>query len=294
MEGNMPNQRSQEPAEKMRLAVEKLVQEVFKPDPLPERTLPWFIDIFLYPFSLSGIIHIVIFIVTPLLIGLIVLRYLDVFKGVLSMIFYLLLVGYAFYYIGYCVFDSSRGGLRAPDVTLYSSPDKSEFWSQIFLVIGVVAVCFFPAVTYYIITERTDLVFWLLSAVCIFFFPMVMLTAVLFDSVDALNPVTIITSIYRAFVPYCGLVLTFSVLAGLIVPVILGLPKPGGLIAGLFYIYSLMDYLLGTAFILHKIAFVYLLLVSAHLLGRFYLRYKKGTRLGNLICNTNEQRGLKQ
>jgi hypothetical protein len=280
MEGNMPNQRSQEPAEKMRLAVEKLEQEVFKPDPLPERTLPWLIDIFLYPVSISGIIHIIIFIVTPLLIGLIVLRYLDVFKGVMSMIFYLMLVGYAFYYIGYCVFDSSRGGLRAPDVTLYDSPDKYEFWSQIFLVIGAVAVCFFPAVIYYIATERTDLVFWLLSAVCIFFFPMVMLTAVLFDSVEALNPVMIITSIYRTFAPYCGLVLTFSMLAGLIVPVILGLPKPGDLIAGLFYISSIMYYLLGTAFIFYKIAFVYLTIVSAHLLGRFYLRYKKKLNWG--------------
>jgi hypothetical protein len=265
MEGNTPNQRSHESAEKMRLAVEKLEQEVFKPDPLPERTLPWLIDIFLYPLSLSGIIHLTIFIVTPLLIWLFVLRSIDVFHGVMSLILYLLLVGYTFYYIGYCVFDSSRGGLRAPDVTLYEIPDKSEFCSQIFLVIGAVAVCFFPAVIYYIATGRTDLVFWLLSAVCVFFLPMVLLTAALFDSINVLNPVIIITSIYRTFVPYCGLVLTFSVLAGLIVPVI----------SGLFYAPSLIDFLLGPAFICYKIAFVYLAIVSAHLLGRFYLRYKK-------------------
>ena len=104
---------------------------------------------------------------------------------------------------------------------------------------------------------------------------MAVLTAVLFDSVDALNPVVIISSIYRTFLPYCGLVLTFSVLAGLIAPVILGLPKPGDLIAGLIYLQLLMDYLLGTAFMQYKIAFVYLAMVSAHLLGRFYLRYKK-------------------
>lgn len=274
MEGNMPSQRSQEPVEKMRLAVEKLEQEVFKPDPLPERTLPWFVDIFLYPFSLSGIIHIVIFIVTPLLIGFVVLGFLELFGGFMSLIVYLLFIGYFFYYIGYCVFDSSRGGLRAPDVTLYDSPDKSEFGSQVFLVIGTVAVCFFPAVIYYITTGRTDLVFWLLSAVCIFFLPMAILTAVLFDSVDALNPVTIITSIYRTFTPYCWIVLTFSVFAGLIVPIILGLPQPQTLISGLGYVSSIMYYLLGTTFICYKIAFVYLAIVSSHLLGRFYLRYK--------------------
>jgi len=275
MEVNTPNQRSQEPDENMRLAVEKLEREVFKPDPLPKRTLPWIIDIFLYPISISGIIHLSIFIITPLLIQLIVLHFIDIFKGILSLFFYLLLVGYAFYYLGYCVFDSSRGGLRAPDVSINDSPDKSEFWSQIFLVIGVVAVCFFPVTIYYIVTEQTDLLFWLLLLVCVFFFPMVMLIAVLFDSVNALNPVMIITSIYRTFIPYCGLVLTFSVLTGIIVPVILGLPRPRDLIAGLFYVYSLMDYLLGTAFIFYKIAFVYLAMVTAHLLGRFYLRYKK-------------------
>jgi hypothetical protein len=271
MEGKTPNRRSQESAEKMRLAVEKLEREVFKPEPLPERTLPWFIDIFLYPFSLSGIIHIVIFIVTPLLIGLVVLRFLDVFHGVMSLIFYLLFTGYFFYYIGYCVFDSSRGGLRAPDVTINDSPDKIEFWSQVFLVIGVVAVCFFPAVVYYITTERADLLFWLLSAVGVFFLPMLLLTVVLFDSVNVLNPVIIITSIYRTLLPYCGLVLTFSVLAGLVVPIRLCLSGPQALLG---------DYLLGTAFMQYKIAFVYLAIVSSHLLGRFYLRYKKKLNWG--------------
>jgi hypothetical protein len=266
MEGNTPNQRSHESAEKMRLAVEKLEQEVFKPEPLPERTLPWFIDIFLYPFSLSGIIHIVIFIVTPLLIGLVVLGFLDIFHGVMSLVVYLLFTGYFFYYIGYCVFDSSRGGLRAPDVTIYDSTDKSEFWSQVFLVIGVAAVCFFPAIIYYITTERTDLVFWLLLAGGIFFLPMVILTAVLFDSVNAINPVTIIISIYRTFLPYCGLILIFSMLAGLIAPIRLYLSQPQALLG---------YYLLGTAFMRYKIVFVYLAMVSAHLLGRFYLRYKK-------------------
>ena len=280
MEGNSPNQRSHESAEKMRLAVEKLEREVFKPDPLPERTLPWLIDIFLYPMNISGIIHLIIFAIIPPLLWLLVLRYIHPFGGVPYLILYLLLAGYAFYYISYCVFDSSRGGLRAPDVTIYDSPDKIELFSQVFLVIGVVAVCFFPAVIYYITTERTDLLFWLLSAVCIFFLPMAVLTAVLFDSVNAIKPVMIITSIYKTFLPYCGLVLAFYVLAGLIAPVILGLPKPGNLIAGLFYLQSLMDYLLGTAYFWYKIAFVYLSIVSAHLLGRFYLRYKKELNWG--------------
>jgi hypothetical protein len=258
----------------MQSAVEELKQEVFKPGPLPERTLPWAIDIFLYPVNFSGIIHFIIFILTPLLIGPIVLHYLDLFFGVMTLIFYLLFIGYFFYYISYCIFDSSRGGLRAPDVSINDAPDKGEFGSQLFLMFGVAAVCFFPAVIYYIITERTDLPFWLLSGFCIFFFPMAILKAVLFDSVNALNPVTIISSIYKTFAPYCGLVLAFSVLSWLISPIILDLPKPQSLIGGFASVISVMDYLLGTTFIFHKIAFVYLAMVLAHLLGRFYLRYK--------------------
>jgi hypothetical protein len=280
MEGNSPNQRSQESAEKMRLAVEKLAQEVFKPEPLPQRTLPWFIDIFLYPISFSGVINLVIFIITPFLIKFIVLGFLDLFQGFMTLIVYLLFIGYFFYYIGYCIFDSSRGGLRASDVTIHDSPDKGEFSSQVFLVVGAAAVCFFPAVIYYIVTQRMDLLFWFLSAVCIFFLPMAMLTAVLFDSVEAINPVVIISSIYRTFVPYCGIVLIFCMLAGIIVPILLGLPQPSSLIGGLSYVGSLMYYLLGTALILYKIAFVYLAMVGAHLLGRFYLKYKKELNWG--------------
>ena len=82
MEENTPNQRSQESAEKMRLAVEELEREVFKPDPLPERTLPWLIDIFLYPMSYSGVIHMAIFAIIPLLLWLLILRYIHPFGGV--------------------------------------------------------------------------------------------------------------------------------------------------------------------------------------------------------------------
>jgi len=265
MEGNSPNRMSQESAERMRLAVEKLAQEVFKPEPLPQRTLPWFIDIFLYPISYSGVIHLVIFIATPLLIGFTVLRFLDVFHGVMSFIIYLLFTGYFFYYIGYCIFDSSRGGLRAPDININDSHDKNEYLSQVFFIIGITAVCFFPAIIYHIAFEKTDLVFKLLSAAGMFFFPMAVLAVVLFDSLEALNPIVIISSIYRTFLPYCGLVLVFSMIAGLILPIRLYLSQPFALLS---------NYLLGTAFIHYKIAFVYMVMIAAHLLGRFYLRYK--------------------
>ncbi len=103
---------------------------------------------------------------------------------------------------------------------------------------------------------------------------MVLLTVVMFDSVDALNPILIIRSIFRTFVPYCGLVLVFCVLGGLVAPIISNLPKPYALQQTIFYICIVLNYLLGTAFIIQKIAFIYLAMVAAHLLGRFYWWHK--------------------
>ena len=235
-----------------------------------ERKLPWPIDILLYPTSVSGIIHLVIFLLAPLLIKKLVFIYF----GIVSLVLYMLLIGYVFYYIGHCVFDSSKGGYRAPDISIYNVPDRGELISQLFLMFGGVAVCFCPAAIYYVITEQTDLLFWLLSTYGIFFLPMVLLTVVMFDSVDALNPIVIIRSIFRIFFPYCGLILVFCVLGGLVAPIISNLPKPHVLQQTPFYICMVLNYLLGTAFIYQKIALIYLAMVAAHLLGRFYWWHK--------------------
>jgi hypothetical protein len=245
----------------------KVIEE---PQLVVKRKLPWPIDILLYPTSISGIIHLVIFLLAPLLIK----KLTFIYFGIVSLALYILFIGYVFYYIGHCVFHSSKGGWRAPDISIYNAPDRGELISQLFLMFGCVAVCFCPAAIYYVIIERTDLLFWLLSAYGFFFLPMVLLTVVMFDSVDALNPIVIIRSIFRTFFPYCGLVLVFCGLGGLVAPIISNLPKPHALQQTLFYICMLLDYLLGTAFIYQKISFIYLAMVAAHLLGRFYWWYK--------------------
>ncbi len=244
------------------------------PQLVTERKVPWLIDILLYPMSISGIIHLVIFLVTPFLIRKFVLPFLDVFGGILSLVIYVLFVGYVFYYLGHCVFDSSRGGRRAPDIAVYNTPGKGELLSQLFLTFGGFAACFCWASVYYIFTERTDLIFWALTAGGIFFLPMALLKVILFDSIDALEPISIIRSIFKTFLPYCGLVLVFCVLGGLIAQITSTLPLPGGLRAAIMYIPIVLNYLLGTAFIYQKVAFIYLAMVAANLLGRFYWWHK--------------------
>ena len=78
----------------------------------------------------------------------------------------------------------------------------------------------------------------------------------LFDSLDALNPIAITTSIAKTFLPYCRLLLILALL------VCIGV----GISAVLGYI-SCPQFLTGGVGL-------YLLLIKAHLLGRFYWRYK--------------------
>ncbi len=220
-----------------------------------ERKLPWLIDVLLYPASLHGVVYIAIFLALRLLIDLLgrfVFSYAGPYGGVLSLVLYILLIGYVFYYFGYCIFDSSKGGRRAPDISIQHTPDKGDLISQLLLILGSVAICFWPVAVYYIFTQRTDLFFWLLSGLGIIFFPMALLTGVLFDSFDALNPILIIRSIFVTFLPYCGLILSFCVFGGLVAVVLLVLRRVP---------------VLG---FLSNVVKLYLLLVAAHLLGRFY------------------------
>ncbi|MHC4728612.1 MAG: hypothetical protein ACYS17_15435, partial [Planctomycetota bacterium] len=65
------------------------------------RKLPWFIDIFLYPLSISGLIYLVICFCTPILINLINQLFLQQVWPINDLIvatLYVLFVGYVMYY----------------------------------------------------------------------------------------------------------------------------------------------------------------------------------------------------
>jgi len=224
-----------------------------------KRKWPWVIDVLLYPASLHGVIQIGIFLFLSFLIGLLnkfVLSRLGPYAGILSLVLYTLLIGYISYYFGYCIFDSAKGGRRAPDIAMQHTPDKEDVISQLFLILGSVAICFWPVAVYYIFTERVDLIFWLLAGGGTFFFPMALLAVVLFDAFNALNPILIIGSIFRIFLGYCGLILSFCAFGGLVFVIVLTLkrlPFPALVSNGIN---------------------LYLLFVAAHLLGRFYWWHK--------------------
>jgi hypothetical protein len=246
-----------------------------------ERKLPWLIDVLLYPASVSGAIHLAIFLFLPPLVwaflrGLAPMGFSFIFVP-LSLGIYLLLVGYMLYYIGLCIFDSAKGGRRAPDVTTLDLPDKGELVSQMFLVLGAIAICFWPAGLYYVLAKKVDLAFWVLSACGIFFLPMALLAGILFDATHALNPAFIIGSICRTFLHYCGLVPVFCALGGLLAVIasnIFSLPGAQTLQQGIGQIMLLLERLFCVTLTYPGMAFVYLAMVAAHLLGWFYWWHK--------------------
>jgi len=249
-----------------------------------ERKLPWLIDVLLYPASVSGAIHLAIFLFLPPLVGTFLLRALDIFILIpLAIGVYLVLLGYMFYYIGLCVFDSSKGGRRAPDVTTQDLPNVGELICQLFLILGAIAVCFWPAGLYYVFTKKTDLVFWAFSACGIFFLPMALLAGILFDATHALNPLFIIGSISRTFLPYCGLVPLFCVLGGLLAVIasnIFSLPSTQSLQQGIGQIMLVLQRLFRVTLTCPGMAFIYLAMVAAHLLGWFYWWHKDKLKWG--------------
>lgn len=235
-------------------------QPVVSEDEQPQaRRHPWFIDVFLYPANVDGLTYIIIFLVLSFLIGLFG-RFLAVaghYGAIISLVARGLLIGYILYYFTYCIFDSSKGNTRAPSIAMHHAPDKQDLIFQIFLILGSGAICFSPVAVYYGFTQQTDLIFWIMVVCGAFVFPMALLAGVLFDAFDALNPILIISSILRVFLPYCGLILSFCAFGGTVIVIRSGL-----------------RHLLVPSFISDGVN-LYLLLIAAHLLGRFYFKYEE-------------------
>ena len=222
-----------------------------------ERKLPWVIDIFLYPISIPCLITLGIIISIPLLINIAV--------GLLGPFgFFVLVPGffintvislYFLWYIAECVRDSAEGGIRAPE-TLANTPGLGDLlwqWSRLLVCLLIFAG---PMGYYYVKTQRIDAIFWSLLAYAVFFLPMGLLAVTLFDSLRGLNPFLLIGSIFSSFFAYCGLVLILGAVALSVIALRRTLSgKWAAFVSG----YLVM----------------YILLVVAHLLGRFYWRYQE-------------------
>jgi len=223
-----------------------------------ERKLPWPIDILLYPFNMAGLITLAIVIVIPLLINLA--------AGLVGPFgFFILIPGavvdgvigaYFLWYVGQCIADSAIGGVRAPE-TIAQAPGIWDMITQIVRLLACIAVSLLPMLIYWLSVQRVDAVFWSLLAFAAALCPMTLLAVTMFDSIGGLNPLILLGSVFSTFLPYVGLVLVLGSMIFLIANV-----------RGVLADYPLLGYTFG-------ITERYLVLVAAHLLGRFYWRYKE-------------------
>jgi hypothetical protein len=92
------------------------------------------------------------------------------------------------------------------------------------------------------------------------------LAVVMFDSVNGLKPTLLVRSIVSTFLSYCGLVILFYGLGVLFIGLLVRMRSVsirGSLFSWLFLFY-----------IFSNIFFIYFLLISGHLLGRFFYRFE--------------------
>jgi len=174
------------------------------------------------------------------------------------------------YYLAECLRDSALGGLRAPDPIERSGDnlDWQELIWHVAVILGCLALCAGPAVGYRIVTERNDLIFYLLVTVGVIGFPMMFLAVVMFDSFFALNPLLILGSMLSTFFPYGGVVIFFA----------------GILSLGVWMVQVLPEVAMIHVFV--ELVFFYILADLVHGLGRFYYRYAENlTRLRRGLFN---------
>jgi ribosomal protein S27E len=219
-----------------------------------QRKFPWFIDIFLYPFSKPGLKHLVVFIgVKPFfaLLVRILPEMLYYLVGVAGLITYVLVLLYLYWYIAECVRDSAGGWVRAPQ-GFGGLPAMSDMFGQMANIIGCLLVFFGPFIFYMFAARKADVIFWLLLIYAVLFFPMGLLSVVMHDSARGLNPHLLISSIRRTLSPYLRLILIFVI--PLISISLIPIEVSDSPIAGLIF----------------SSVVIYLVLIGAHLLGRFY------------------------
>jgi predicted Zn finger-like uncharacterized protein len=222
------------------------------PEHTGERKIPWLLDVLLYPATLSGVIALLVIAVAPLFLQLIPWPVLFATRGFSGINIVLGL--YAAWYLAECVYDSAKGGTRAPDV-FTADTRLSELWSRVSYLLAVYIVFVLPPVIYGLCTRRVDAIFLGLVAWSAVFFPMGLLAMVVNDAVFVLNPLFLLGAIFRVFLAYIGLLLLIVASAFLFLLIFVRLPWTWrGIMAPLIA--------------------AYISFILAHILGRFYWRYR--------------------
>jgi DNA-directed RNA polymerase subunit RPC12/RpoP len=214
------------------------------------------INLLLYPVNVSGIIHILIFsLLPPLWTQAMTLRFWMA-PGIGPLFWLVLLTLYLLYYLAVCLDDSAQGGTLAADVNSASMPLSTDTLLSYFLTIfPAIALIWGPVLAYRLIKGRADWILVVWMGAVGFVSPMVLLAVNYFDSLRGAHPRLVLMSIVSVLGPYCRLLACLFVLTGMVwlLMYLSGLSRVGWVL---------------------RPGVIYLLMVEAHLLGRFYARYE--------------------
>lgn len=264
----MPPDKSEEQFEQMQTNLGGALQ---KSESLAERKLPWILDIFLYPTSKPGLTILGIAVIVRVTFRIVVrflgsasIQFLPFlaffgFMWAVGMIARIVICLYVWWYLCECIRESTAGVIRAPEITGRSPGLGGMLW-QALMTAGCFLLYLGPAIFYYKETNLADAVFWAFAVYAVFFLPMSLLAVVVFESWQGLNPILLVRSIIRTFLPYCALTAAIAALAATGVFIVRKMPDPQKSSLGLFVLWSMS---------------IYLAMIVAHLLGAFCCRYKE-------------------
>ncbi|HEV56496.1 MAG TPA: hypothetical protein ENN87_03240 [Phycisphaerales bacterium] len=232
---------------------------------VPQRRLPWPLDVWLFPFNEAGLTMLAVFLLLPLALN--ALAWFLYLVGQMAPVLYVLalflrfmvfffwaIIGFAYVcYLLQSIQASAEGQIRAPELlSVGQDEDYLGAMGHILRGIGVVAVCVAPASVYFLVTQRPDAVLILLAAGGLYILPMALLSVVMEESLVGLNPVRLLVSLLRTVMPYTPLAIMFVVpLVGMIALLVLGILPWFLALPARFFV-------------------MYVQLVMAHLLGWFY------------------------
>lgn len=219
-----------------------------------------------YPLNGPGLSIVSIYVLVPFFVWVLVtiLPYqLRIAGGFILFLIKILVSLSTFWYLTVCVRASAEGQMQAPNVFEFGQDDSFWDWLREFFIIALtVSLCIAPAFLLKRFAGINTAVFLTVLGTGIFFMPMLLLAVVMFDTISALNPILIIASVFSTFFKYAAVVVLFFVPIALTIWMNMA---------------SRVTY--NPLLILPARAIsIYLLMMDACLLGRFFYRNEEKLR----------------
>lgn len=230
------------------------------------RKHPAILDVFMYPFNEGSMTFFAALMIIPILflifMGLLftaayAMPALIVFIVAIAVIMAWISIPLTMYYIWYfteCVRDSAEGHVRAPE-TIATTPDFFQLLGRYILVFAAFAVPFLPFSSYLLKSggQLNGPEFVLTYLIGAFLSPIMLLSVSYFGNLSGLNIFRIMVALFKTFFSYLiliGVLILWTLVVATIVVVLNSIPLLASFLA--------------------LPAGLYLGLVYAHILGRFY------------------------